>query len=119
MYLLGFYLDNFSPFIWEFVPGVGPRWYGLAYVLAFVAGYYVYRWLAAKGYSELPPDKVGDFITWAALFGVLMGGRLGSMIFYDWSEFIHKPWIFFLVWKGGMASHGGILGLMVFTFWFA
>ena len=87
--------------------------------MAFLAGYFVYLWLAKRGYSELPPEKVGDFITWGALFGVLLGGRLGSMIFYNWSEWIHDPLMIFRVWEGGMASHGGILGLTFFTWWFA
>jgi phosphatidylglycerol:prolipoprotein diacylglycerol transferase len=117
--LLAYYLHTLSPFIWQITPGFGPRWYGFAYVLAFLCGYLVYHWLAKRGYSELPPEQVGDFITWAALFGVLLGGRLGSMIFYNWNAFIHNPLIFFLVWEGGMASHGGILGLTLFTLWYA
>ena len=117
--MLAYYLHTLSPFIWEITPGFGPRWYGFAYVLAFLAGYLVYHWLAKRGYSEMPPKKVGDFITWAALFGVLLGGRLGSMIFYNGSEWIHDPLMFFRVWDGGMASHGGILGLTFFTLWYA
>ena len=117
--LLAYYLHTLSPFIWEITPGFGPRWYGFAYVLAFLCGYLVYHWLSRRGYSELPPEQVGDFITWAALFGVLLGGRLGSMIFYNWSGFIHDPLIFFRVWEGGMASHGGILGLLLFTLWYS
>ena len=117
--MLAYYLHTLSPFIWEITPGFGPRWYGFAYVLAFLAGYLVYRWLSERGYSELPPDKVGDFITWGALFGVLLGGRLGSMIFYNWTAWLHDPLMLFRVWEGGMASHGGILGLTIFTWWFA
>jgi phosphatidylglycerol:prolipoprotein diacylglycerol transferase len=117
--LLAYYLHNLSPFIWEIAPGFGPRWYGFAYVLAFLAGYLVYHWLSERGYSELPPELVGDFITWGALFGVLLGGRLGSMIFYNWNGWIHDPLMIFRVWEGGMASHGGILGLTLYTWWFA
>ena len=76
--LLAYYLDTFSPFIWEISHGIGPHWYGLAYVLAFLCGYLVYHRLAIRRYSQLPPAQVADFITWAALFGVLLGGRLGS-----------------------------------------
>jgi phosphatidylglycerol:prolipoprotein diacylglycerol transferase len=67
----------------------------------------------------MPPEQVGDFITWAALFGVLLGGRLGSMIFYNVGEWEHDPLMIFRVWEGGMSSHGGILGLTIFTFWYA
>lgn len=117
--MLALYLDTFSPFIWEITPGFGMRWYGFAYVLAFAVGYFIYHWLSRRGYSELPPEKVGDFITWAALFGVLLGGRLGQMLLYDWREWPHDPLMIFRVWEGGMASHGGILGLTIFTWWYA
>jgi phosphatidylglycerol:prolipoprotein diacylglycerol transferase len=117
--LLAYYVHNLSPYIWEIVPGIGPHWYGFAYVMAFLVGYRVYLWLAQRGYSELPPEQVGDFITWAALFGVLLGGRLGSMIFYNFTEWMHHPLMIFEVWDGGMASHGGILGLTFFTLWYA
>jgi len=64
-------------------------------------------------------DQVADFITFCALFGVMLGGRLGYMLFYDFDHFIHAPWIFFYFLKGGMASHGGILGLVIFTWFYA
>jgi len=117
--LLAYYLHTLSPYIWEITPGFGLHWYGFAYVLAFLAGYLVYHWLSRRGYSELPPEQVGDFITWAALFGVLLGGRLGSMIFYNLTGWLHDPLMIFRVWDGGMSSHGGILGLTLFTWWFA
>jgi phosphatidylglycerol:prolipoprotein diacylglycerol transferase len=115
-----YYLHTLSPFIWEITPGFGPRWYGFAYVMAFLVGYYAYRRLSARGYSELPPENVGDFITWAAFFGVFLGGRMGSFILYGgWRQFPHDPLVFFRVWEGGMSSHGGILGLLIFTWWYA
>ncbi len=118
--ILAYYLHTLSPFIWEITPGFGPRWYGFAYVMAFLAGYLVYRWLSERGYSQLPPEQVGDFITWAALFGVLLGGRTGSFILYGgWRQFPQDPLFFFRVWEGGMSSHGGILGLTIFTWWFS
>ena len=72
--MLAYYLHNLDPFIFEFRPGFGVRWYGFAYVMAFVCGYWLYKRLAERGYSELAPEKVGDFITWVALFGVMLGG---------------------------------------------
>lgn len=116
---LAYYLHNLSPFIWEIRPGFGLRWYGFAYVLAFVAGYWLYRRLSQRGYSELPPEKVSDFITWGAIFGVMLGGRLGEMILYDGKQWLSDPLMVFRVWEGGMSSHGGMLGLILFTLFYA
>ncbi len=113
------YVHALNPFLIEFGNGMGIRWYGLAYVAAFVAGYYVYRWLARRGYSDLKPEEVGDFITWAAVFGVLVGGRVGYMLFYNFGGLLADPLSIFKVWDGGMASHGGILGLVLYTLWYA
>lgn len=117
--VLAYFLHQFSPFIIEFRDGVGLRWYGLAYVLAFYLGYLLYRRLAEKGYTDLPAEQVSDFITWAAVFGVMVGGRLGWVIFYGWPQVMADPLVAFKVWEGGMASHGGILGLVLFTFYWS
>ena len=113
--VLAYYLHQFSPFIIEFREGVGLRWYGLAYVAAFLLGYALYKKLAERGYTDLPPEQVGDFITWAAVFGVMLGGRLGWVIFYGWRQVLADPLVALKVWEGGMSSHGGILGLVLFT----
>lgn len=117
--MLAHFVHQFSPFVFEFRPGVGVRWYGLSYVVAFLLGYRLYRWLAGRGYTEMPPAQVGDFITWAAVFGVMLGGRLGWAIFYGWREVLANPLNLFRVWEGGMSSHGGILGLVLFTLYWA
>jgi phosphatidylglycerol:prolipoprotein diacylglycerol transferase len=116
--LLAYYIHDLSPFLIK-VGGFGLRWYGLAYLAGFIIGILLYRRLAVLGYSDLRPDQVSDFINMAALFGVLLGGRLGYMLFYDINRFLHDPLIFFRVWEGGMASHGGILGLTFYTIWYA
>jgi phosphatidylglycerol:prolipoprotein diacylglycerol transferase len=122
--MLAYYIHRLSPFIVEFRPGIGLRWYGLAYVLAFVLGYHLYRWLALHRYTELRPDKVGDFILWGAIFGVMLGGRLGWVLFYllpheGLQSVLENPVELIEVWQGGMASHGGVLGLMLFTLWYS
>ena len=117
--LLAYYIHDLSPFLIHFSGGVGIRWYGLSYLAGFVVGILLYRRLAKDGYSDLRPNQVADFITMGALFGILLGGRLGYMLFYDRDQFLHDPLIFFQVWDGGMASHGGILGLTLFTLWYA
>lgn len=117
--MLAYYVHDLSPFLVNFGNGVGLRWYGLAYVVAFVAGYWLYARLAKDGYSDLAPAQVGDFITGIALFGVILGGRLGYMLFYDWSNFSANPLVIFKFWDGGMSSHGGILGVCLFTWIYA
>lgn len=119
MSFLAYYLHNLSPFILRFGGGFGLRWYGFAYVLAFICGYFLYLRLVRRGYSEMKPDQVADFITWGAIFGVLVGGRIGYIVFYDFHAFLRDPLMLFRVWDGGMSSHGGMLGLILFTFWYA
>lgn len=95
------------------------RWYGLAYVAGFVAMVLVLRFLAARRLTLIPKSEVIDFVTYAAIFGVMLGGRLGYVFLYDPSLLWPQPWRVFAIWDGGMASHGGIFGLMVFTLWYA
>jgi phosphatidylglycerol:prolipoprotein diacylglycerol transferase len=117
--MLAYYIHDLSPYLIHFGGGIGIRWYGMAYLAGFVVGILLYKRLATKGYSDLKPSQVADFITMAALFGVLLGGRLGYMLFYDSSRFFHNPLVIFQVWDGGMASHGGIIGLTLYTLWYA
>ena len=88
-------------------------------MLAFVCGFLLLRWLARHGYCALPADKVSDFIMWAALFGVVLGGRLGYILFYRFHQAIDDPPSMLRVWQGGMSSHGGMIGLVVFTLYYA
>jgi phosphatidylglycerol:prolipoprotein diacylglycerol transferase len=111
------WLHTLDPFVFR-VGEIGPRWYGLSYVLSALIGYWLYRRLAERGYTDLPAAKVADFITWVGLFGVLLGGRIGWILLYGMFQ-QHDPgdrtwWL--RVWEGGMASHGGILGIVIVTF---
>ena len=116
--MLAYYLHDFDPFIFHLWGNIGPRWYGMAYVLAFACGYWLMGVLARRGYSQIRPEQVGDFITWAALFGVMLGGRLGYVLFYR-PEMLRDPLSILRVWEGGMSSHGGMFGLIAFTFYYS
>src|ERR1700682_3165232 len=116
--MLAYYLVDFDPFIFRLWDNIGPRWYGLAYVLAFGFAYWVYRYLARRGYADLSPDKVADFVLGNAIFGVLLGGRLGYVLFYK-PEMLREPFSILRVWEGGMSSHGGLLGILIFSFYYA
>lgn len=113
--LLAFYVHNLSPFLLQFNETFGLRWYGLAYVAGFIAGFYLYRWFSRQGYADLPEKDVSDFITWWVVLGTLLGGRIGYILFYDFADFAANPLMIFKVWEGGMSAHGGILGLLITT----
>lgn len=111
------YVHNLSPFALQFTETFGIRWYGLAYLAGFVAGYYAILMKTKWGQTKFKAEEVADFITLAAI-GVLAGGRVGYCLFYS-PDLItsfdgHFPyWGVLKVNEGGMASHGGILGVML------
>ncbi len=117
--MLAFYLHDLSPHLFRFTDNIAMHWYGLSYVLGFYLTYRVMFFLANRGLSEIKAGAVADFITMVALFGLVLGGRLGYLLLYNFDEFIHAPWIFFLLNQGGMASHGGIAGTTLFCLWYA
>ena len=119
MIFIAYYMHRLDPVILKVTDWLQLRWYGLAYVAGFMAGYYLLRGWARRGIGELKETQVADFLTYAALFGVLLGGRLGYMLFYDTAHFIANPLTFFHVTGGGMSSHGGIAGLVLFTLYWA
>jgi phosphatidylglycerol---prolipoprotein diacylglyceryl transferase len=116
--MLAYYIHDLDPIIFRIYDNVGPRWYGLAYVLAFVCGYLLLRRLSKMGYADLPVAQVGDFITGCALFGVIIGGRLGYVLFYN-PGMLREPLSILRVWEGGMSSHGGMIGVLLFSLYFA
>jgi len=118
------YVHNLNPIALPIYGGLALRWYGLAYLMGFMAGFLLLRHLAQRGLWVLKPEKVADFIAACALFGVFLGGRLGYIFFYHlpkvgWETLAQDPMLVFRVWEGGMASHGGILGLAIFTWVYA
>ncbi|BCR05414.1 prolipoprotein diacylglyceryl transferase [Desulfuromonas versatilis] len=94
---------------------VGPlavRWYGLMYLLGFLIAYFVIRALAAKRNIGLTGDTLSDLLFYCVL-GVILGGRFGYTLFYNFSYYIRHPLEIFAVWEGGMSFHGGLLGVIV------
>lgn len=94
---------------------IGPfavRWYALAYIAGLVIGWQIVRRLCERPPKVLSPEKIDDFLLWAAL-GVILGGRLGYVLFYKPSEFLAHPLQILIIWEGGMSFHGGLLGVIV------
>ncbi|HEY3307430.1 MAG TPA: prolipoprotein diacylglyceryl transferase [Desulfuromonadaceae bacterium] len=100
---------------------IGPlqfRWYGLMYVLAFVATYFIVRSETRRKQLPLTLDDVSDFVFYGAM-GVVLGGRLGYILFYNLGFYLDNPLRIFAVWEGGMSFHGGFLGVIVATILYA
>ncbi|MHC4415199.1 MAG: prolipoprotein diacylglyceryl transferase [Planctomycetota bacterium] len=130
-YLAEAYLHRLDPFAvelpasWQDLPLVpdGIRWYGLAYLFGFLATWLLIRWLAGTGRSPIPVKAAGDFMIYVVV-GVLVGGRLGYCVFYDPHLLIEFDsafpfWGLAAIHRGGMASHGGIAGVIIASWLFA
>jgi phosphatidylglycerol:prolipoprotein diacylglycerol transferase len=98
------------------------RWYGLMYLLAFAAFYLLGRWRVTRTHhgpmTGLKPSDVEDLLFHGVL-GVVLGGRLGYVLFYKPAYYLQHPLEVFAVWQGGMAFHGGLVGVLVACAWFA
>lgn len=100
---------------------VGPlkvHWYGLTYLVGFLVGWWLGRLRTRKPWSPLNEEQMGDLLFYIAL-GVILGGRFGYVVFYNFDQFLADPLWLFRVWEGGMAFHGGLLGVMVAMWWYA
>jgi phosphatidylglycerol---prolipoprotein diacylglyceryl transferase len=98
---------------------IGPvqlRWYGLMYMLSFILGFFAMRRLAKYRKLELSNDDLYDLLFYLIL-GVMIGGRLGYVLFYDLGSYLRDPLSIFAIWQGGMSFHGGFLG-MVLAAWY-
>ena len=94
---------------------IGPlqfRWYGLMYILGFIATYFILRAESHRKQLPLTVDDVADLVFYGAM-GVVLGGRLGYILFYNLDFYLANPLRVFAVWEGGMSFHGGFLGVIL------
>lgn len=99
----------FDPVIFS----IGPfaiRWYALAYIVGLFAGIWYARWSVKRSPALMTQAQVDDFLLWV-LGGVVLGGRLGYVLFYKPGEYLANPISIFKTWEGGMSFHGGLLGV--------
>ena len=114
---------NIDPVIVSIGP-VAIHWYGLGYIVGILfTWWYAKRLLRnarlwPEGTSPMKPEDLDDFIVWAAI-GVVVGGRLGYILFYDFQRYITNPLDIFAVWQGGMSFHGGLAGTALAIILFA
>ncbi|MEO0413589.1 MAG: prolipoprotein diacylglyceryl transferase [Verrucomicrobiota bacterium] len=114
--LLATYVHNLDPVLLPISEKFGIRWYGFMYILGFICGFFILQWFVKIRACELRKNEVADFITLCALLGVMIGGRIGWMLLHNRDESLSNPLVFFNFLEGGMASHGGILGVTIFAF---
>ena len=93
------------------------RWYSLAYILAFIIGLRLIKFFNKKNHNKLSSKSIDDFFIWAVI-GVIIGGRLGYVLFYQFEVFLKNPVYLIYIWKGGMSFHGGLVGIIISTFIF-
>lgn len=117
------YVHSISPIAVPLYGEVAIRWYGLAYLGGLLLGLVLMRVMSKKGGNLLNYEQLSDLVTWSAL-GVMIGGRVGYCVFYsrdllfDFS--MSFPfWGVLKVWEGGMASHGGFIGVLVSSYLFS
>jgi phosphatidylglycerol:prolipoprotein diacylglycerol transferase len=100
---------------------IGPlevHWYGIMYLLGFSLAWLLAWKRARKAFSRWTTQQVYDLIFFCAI-GVIVGGRLGYMLFYDFAEFMANPLVLFKIWGGGMSFHGGLIGVTIAVWLYA
>jgi len=109
---------NFDPIALQLGP-VAIRWYGLMYLTAFAIVIVLGRMrIRNQPWLSISSSDLDDMLFYGVL-GVVLGGRLGYILFYKPAEYLHDPIRIFFVWEGGMSFHGGFLGVLVAMLWFA
>ncbi len=102
---------GFDPVALELGP-LKVRWYGITYLIAFAAAWWLGRRRAAQPGSTWKPIDVDDFVFFCML-GVILGGRLGYTLFYGFDQWMQDPLYLLRIWEGGMSFHGGLIGVLV------
>jgi phosphatidylglycerol:prolipoprotein diacylglycerol transferase len=113
------YIHNINPIVFEIGGPLAIRWYGISYLLGFIASILLLRHWSKRGEFEVPEKEVSNFVVLLAFFGVFIGGRVGYILLYSFDTFLGDPLYAFRVWEGGMASHGGFIGVIVFMLWYS
>lgn len=113
--MLGVWIHTPTPFLWQWSEQWGIRYYGLAYVLGFLALYVGLGIFHRRGLTPMRPEERGDYLTWIVV-GTLVGGRLGYCLLYDWARTMADPLGVVAFWReggiSGMASHGAFVGII-------
>lgn len=113
------YVHSLDPVLVHLHGPLAVRWYGLSYLAGFVAAYFLLRHLSRKKRFPAPPAELQNLVVMTGFIGVFVGGRLGYCLFYGLDEWLADPLYPLKVWQGGMASHGGMIGVIAYLAWYA
>lgn len=112
-----YYQHDINPVFFSLGPFINIHWYGMMYVIAFFLGWSIARYLSKLPFSNFNKSDVEDLITYVIL-GVILGGRIGYILFYDLPYYLSNPLDMLKIWQGGMSFHGGFAGvLLVLLYW--
>jgi phosphatidylglycerol:prolipoprotein diacylglycerol transferase len=115
-----YWVDDLSPYLVQFSEHIGIRWYGLSYLAGFLVAGWLFGRYARRGRTTIPADDVWNGLLLALMAGVMIGGRVGSYFLYGaWRNFRNDPIEILRPWEGGMASHGGFVGVALALWWYA
>jgi phosphatidylglycerol:prolipoprotein diacylglycerol transferase len=109
------FINNFDPIAFQ-IMSFEIRWYSLAYILGIVVGWILCKKIFIKN-SDIS-EKFDDYITYL-IIGIILGGRIGYIIFYNFSYYLDNIFDIFKIWQGGMSFHGGLLGVIASSYIFA
>ena len=104
------YIHNLSPIAFSLGP-IDIRWYSLAYICALITGYYYLLFINRRFNLKIINHKSLEELIFKIIIGIIIGGRLGYVIFYNLSYYINHPSKIFFIWEGGMSFHGGLIGV--------
>ena len=109
------FINNFDPVAFQ-IMSFEIRWYSLAYIFGIVIGWILCKKIFIKN-SDIG-EKFDDYITYL-IIGIILGGRIGYIIFYNFSHYLDNIFDIFKIWQGGMSFHGGLLGVIISSYIFA
>ncbi len=109
------FINNFDPVALQ-IFSIEIKWYSLAYIFGIIIGWFLSKKIFITD-SKIN-EKFDDYITYIIL-GIIIGGRLGYVFFYNFNYYLNNIFDIFKIWQGGMSFHGGLIGIIVFSIWFA
>ena len=108
---------DISPYLLE-IGSLKIRWYSVIYIGAFFLMYFMFRRFSKTGFIDMPLNKIDDLVLWCFI-GDILGARLFYILFYNLETYIHHPARIFMIWRGGLSFHGGMVGILIVCWIFA